>query len=140
MMISSRLTVHSSRIIALLFIAMTAIFTSSVFALDLPDGVKDYYKDSVSQSPGASEGVGPTEKAKTQEGVDIGRREETKQYDFSDESPLTLTGRAFEALNKKNYDGVLAYTQRCIELYEDKAKDQEASLDDFAPSGTDKAH
>ena len=126
--------------IASLALAMTAVFTVSAFALEVPDGVKDYYKDNVSSSPGISEGVGPTEKAKRQEGVDIGRREETKQYDFSDESSLTLAAKAWEALNKKDEDSVLAYTERCIELYEQKARDQEASLDDFAPSGSEKAY
>lgn len=119
--------------------AMTAalIFTNfAAYALELPDGVRDYYKDRVSSSPGRSEGVGPTQKPKTKQGTDIGRRE-TKEYDFSDESAPALTIKAWQALNNKDEDGLLAYTSRCIELYEDRAKDQEALLDDFAPSGSE---
>jgi tetratricopeptide (TPR) repeat protein len=102
------------------------------FALELPDEIRGYYKDSVGSAPGASEGVAPTvEKARTIEGVDIGRRE-AAEYDFSDESVLALAVKAWEALNRKDEQALLAYTSRCIELYQEKARDQQAELDDFA--------
>ena len=115
---------------------MFVFFASTAYALELPEGVKDYYKDKVSSAPGKSEGVGPTEKPKTQQGVDVGRRD-TKEYDFKDESSSALVMKAWEELNKKDEDAVMAYTSRCIELYEDKAKDQEAELDGFAPAGSE---
>jgi len=118
------------------FIAAIIFSGFNTYALDLPEGTKDYYKDKVSSSPGKSEGIGPTQKAQTRQGVDIGRRE-TKEYDFSDESAAALTAKAWEALNNKDKGGVTAYTSKCITLYEDKAKDQEALLDDFAPSGSE---
>jgi tetratricopeptide (TPR) repeat protein len=114
-------------------LAMTLVFTSTAFALELPDEVRGYYKDRVSSAPGYSDGVAPTvEKAKTIEGVDIGRRE-TAEYDFSDESVLALAVKGWEALNKKDEQALLAYTSRCIELYQEEARDQQAKLSDFAP-------
>ena len=122
-------------------LASTAVIFSTMLslahALELPDEAKEYFKDKVSSSPGISEGVGPTCKPQTQQGVDIGRRE-AKEYDFGDESSPTLMMKAWEALNKKDEAGVLAYTGRCIELYEKKAKEEEASLKDFAQAGSEK--
>jgi hypothetical protein len=116
---------------------LTVIFVSTTLALELPEDVRGYYKDNVTGSPGVSEGVPPTvEKADTKEGVDMGRRE-TREYDFSNESPGALTAKSWEALNKKDERAVLAYTSRCIELYQEDAEDQEARLDDFAPSGSE---
>ncbi|NQT95650.1 MAG: hypothetical protein HQ572_04290 [Candidatus Omnitrophica bacterium] len=109
---------------------------SSAMSMELPPGAKEYYKDRVSSAPGRSEGVGPTEKPKTQEGVDIGRRE-TKKYDFSDESSSALAIRSWESLNKKDEDAIMIYTARCIELYEEKAKEEESKLSDFAASGSE---
>jgi hypothetical protein len=121
----------SSAFVGLL--AMTVVFASTAFALELPDEVRGYYKDRVSVSPGISEGTGPTvKKAEIIEGVDIGRRE-AKKYDFSDESILALTVKAWEALNSKDEQALLAYTSRCTELYQEQARDQQAKLDDFAP-------
>ncbi len=116
---------------------LMVVFVASAFALELPDGVRDYYKDNVGNSPGASEGVPPTvKKADTKEGVDIGRRE-AREYDFTNESSGALIAKSWEALNKKDEQAVIAYTSRCIELYKDEAKDQQAKLSDFAPSGSE---
>lgn len=121
-----------------LSLILIRIFTLPALALDVPEGLRGYYKDKTAGSPGVSEGVGPTVKeAETKTGVDIGRRE-TAEYDFSDESGDALTTKAWEALNKKDREAVLAYTSRCIELYTEDAKDQEAELDDFAPSGSER--
>ncbi len=130
-----RLLVIGCRLLLILFVMM--LLTGSVLALELPEDIKGYYKDNVAGSPGISEGVPPTvKKADTKEGVDMGRRE-AREYDFSNESPEALTAKSWEALNKKDEHAVLAYTSRCIELYQEDAKDQEAKLDDFAPSGSE---
>ena len=128
----------AGRLQLLLLLAMTVAFiASSALALELPDEVKDYYKDNVASSSGVSEGVGPTvKKAKTIEGVDIGRRE-TKEYDFTDETSSALTVKSWEALNKKDEQALFVYTSRCIELYTDSARDEQAKLDDFAPAGSE---
>jgi len=97
---------------------------------------KGYYKDRGALSPGTSEGVGPTQKKITAEKIlDLGRRE-TKEYDFADNTSSTLTIKAWEALNKKDEKGVLVYTQRCIELYEQEAKKQAKTLTDFADTNS----
>jgi tetratricopeptide (TPR) repeat protein len=117
-------------VLSLLLLAMTTV---SAFALEMPDEVRGYYKDRINNSPGMSEGVGPNqERAKIIEGVDIGRRE-AKEYDFSDESILALAVKGWEALNQKDEQALLAYTSRCIELYQEQARDQQAELNDFAP-------
>ena len=106
----------------------------------MPEGTKDYYKDNVASSSGVSEGVGPNvKKAETIEGVGMGRRE-AKEYDFTDESSSALTVKSWEALNKKDEQALLAYTSRCVELYTEEARDQEAKLDDFAPAGSEAAY
>ena len=122
--------------LSLILFALMLVVTPA-FALELPEGAKEYYKDNVAGSAGTSEGVPSTvKKAETMEGVDIGRRE-AKEYDFSDESTNALTTKSWEALNKKDEQAILAYTSRCIELFQEDAKDQEAKLDDFAPSGSE---
>ena len=48
--------------------------------------------------------------------------------DLSDNSSSGLTAKAWEALNNKDLDGVLAYTNKCIESYGDKAREMQDSL------------
>ena len=122
---------------SLSLLAMTAV---SAFALEMPDEVRGYYKDRVSSAPGYSDGVAPTvEKAKVIEGVDIGRRE-SQEFDFSDESSSALAVKSWEALNKKDEQALLAYTSRCIELYQEEARDQQTKLSDFAPAGSEEIY
>lgn len=52
-------------------------------------------------------------------------------YDFGDASSQTLTTKAWEALGRGDHKGVELYTKKCIELYEDRARAQQASLTDF---------
>jgi len=49
-------------------------------------------------------------------------------YDFGDYRSVTLTTRAWEALEKGDIEAVLAYTNKCIELYGEQAKKMQASL------------
>lgn len=65
--------------------------------------------------------------AKDQLGI-VGTR-----YDFGDYTSQTLTAKAWEALGKDDHRGVELYANKCIELYESKALEQQASLKDFAP-------
>ena len=57
----------------------------------------------------------------------------TNEYDFGDFSSQTLTTKAWEALSKGDHKAVQVYAKKCIELYEAKALEQQASLTDFAP-------
>jgi len=52
--------------------------------------------------------------------------------DFGDYSSSTLTTKAWQALNGNNYDAVAAYTDKCIELYAEKAKEMQASMTEYA--------
>jgi len=126
-------------LLAAIFIAFVTI-NANALALELPDEARDYYKDRLVAVCGVSEGVAPSEKkAEIIEGVDIGRRD-AKEYDFSDEAISALTAKSWEALNKKDEQALLAYTSRCIELYLEPARDEQAKLSDFAPVGSEAAY
>ncbi|NQT22876.1 MAG: hypothetical protein HQ579_05470 [Candidatus Omnitrophica bacterium] len=47
---------------------------------------------------------------------------EEKKYDFSDLSHWNLTISGWEKLSEKDYYGAFAYTKKCLELYEEKAR------------------
>ncbi len=51
--------------------------------------------------------------------------------DFGDYSSSFLTGQAWKALSDGNLDAVLAYTNKVLELYEDKAKSMQESLSEY---------
>ena len=52
--------------------------------------------------------------------------------DFSDNSSGALTSKSWEALNNKDLEAVLTYTDKCIELYAEKAKEMQQSLTMYA--------
>jgi len=56
-------------------------------------------------------------------------------YNFGDYRSSTLITRAWQALNGKDLEAVLAYTNKCVELYANNAKKMQESLDDY-PTGT----
>ena len=58
-----------------------------------------------------------------------------KAYNFGDYRSVTLSTKAWDALNKGDIEGVLAYASKCLELYEGEAKKMQASLDDY-PKGS----
>ncbi|OGX26728.1 MAG: hypothetical protein A2787_05390 [Omnitrophica WOR_2 bacterium RIFCSPHIGHO2_01_FULL_48_9] len=55
-------------------------------------------------------------------------------YDFGNFQSQTLAAKAWQALEKKDIEAVLAYTNKCIELYADKAKEMQAGLKAY-PAG-----
>ncbi|MBI4355407.1 MAG: hypothetical protein HY597_03005 [Candidatus Omnitrophica bacterium] len=54
-------------------------------------------------------------------------------YDFGDYTSETLTTKAWQALDVKDYTAVELYTKKCISLYEADAVKQQGSLEEFAP-------
>lgn len=56
-----------------------------------------------------------------------------ERRDFGDYTSATLTKKAWDALNRNDHAGVELYANKCIELYQEEAKRQQASLHDFAP-------
>ncbi|MFC1703500.1 hypothetical protein ACFL1E_01775 [Candidatus Omnitrophota bacterium] len=54
-----------------------------------------------------------------------------KDYDFGDYTSQTLTTKAWGAFNAGDLNMALMYTDKCIELYQDKAKEMQASLDGY---------
>ncbi len=59
-----------------------------------------------------------------------------KRYSYGDYTSQTLTTKAWEALKAGDLDGVLVYTEKCVELYAKKADEMQASLQDYI-EGTD---
>jgi len=57
------------------------------------------------------------------------------KYDFSDSSHWNLTVSAWEQLAQKDYEGVFAYANKCLELYESKAKEMALGMRSFSRSG-----
>ncbi len=70
----------------------------------------------------------PAESAKEK----IAMIESGSDLDFGDYSSSAITTKAWEALNSGDYDDVMAYTDKCIELYADKAAEMQASLTEYA--------
>jgi len=58
-------------------------------------------------------------------------------YNFGDYRSVTLATKAWQALDQGDIEGVLAYTNKCIELYAEEAKKMQASLDDFPKGSAD---
>jgi tetratricopeptide (TPR) repeat protein len=57
----------------------------------------------------------------------------TQEYDFGDLTSQTLAMKGWDALSRGDHQAVEAYTKKCIQLYESKAIQQNASLTEFAP-------
>jgi tetratricopeptide (TPR) repeat protein len=55
-------------------------------------------------------------------------------YNFGDFRSETLTTKAWGSLSQSDIEGVLAYTNKCLELYSEQAKKMQASLKDY-PKG-----
>ena len=58
-------------------------------------------------------------------------------YDFGDYRSVTLATKAWDVLAKGDVEAVLAYTNKCIELYGEQAKKMQASLKDYATGTND---
>ncbi len=61
----------------------------------------------------------------------------TWAYNFGDYRSVTLASKAWEALEKGDIEAVLAYTNKCIELYGAQAKKMQASLSDYVTGPND---
>ena len=48
--------------------------------------------------------------------------------DYGDYTSVTLQVKSWDALGEGNYEAVLKYTDKCAELYEEKARAMQASL------------
>ncbi len=62
---------------------------------------------------------------------------EIYKYDFGDYSSLTLTVNSWKALEAGDLEAVVVYTNKCFELYEKTADEQQASLANFAAGTND---
>lgn len=57
-----------------------------------------------------------------------------KAVNFGDFRSSTLVGKAWEALEKSDIESLLAYTNKCLELYGEQARKMQADLKDY-PAG-----
>ncbi len=58
-------------------------------------------------------------------------------YNFGDYRSATLVSKAWQALAANDMDGVLAYTNKCFELYEAQAKKMQEGLQGYATGTND---
>ncbi len=65
------------------------------------------------------------------------RAAEPATYDYGDNRSVTLTVKAWDALNKGDVEAVLAYTNKCVTLYSEQAKAMQASLKDYVKATAD---
>ncbi len=63
-------------------------------------------------------------------------REVSANLDYGDSSSQTLLNKAWRASKRKRYPELLAYTQRCVELYGEEGRQMNAELSDFEPEPT----
>lgn len=61
-------------------------------------------------------------------------------YNFGDFKSMTLVGKAWNALNQGDLEGVMAYTNKCLELYTDQAKKMQAGLTDYVKGSNEEIH
>lgn len=59
-------------------------------------------------------------------------------YNYGDYRSVTLAIKAWEALGQKDLEAVLAYTNKCVELYAGEAKKMQESLTDYIDGTTNK--
>ncbi|MFC1510614.1 tetratricopeptide repeat protein [Candidatus Omnitrophota bacterium] len=57
--------------------------------------------------------------------------EENSPYDFDDLRSQALVLKAWQALSEKDFDAVLAYTNKCIEFYSIQAREMQESLSQY---------
>jgi tetratricopeptide (TPR) repeat protein len=67
-------------------------------------------------------------------GVGFIRPTAASAYNFGDFKSETLVSKAWSALKAEDLEGVLAYTNKCLELYAEEAQKMQATLDDY-PEG-----
>jgi len=53
-----------------------------------------------------------------------------QQLELGDGTSATITGKAWEALNAKNYANAVAYAKKCVEMYEKQAVEMQKELKD----------
>ncbi len=68
----------------------------------------------------------------------FGQIKQAYAYNFGDFRSETLVGKAWASLQEKNIEAVLAYTNKCIELYAAKAKEMQGSLKEYPAGNNDK--
>ncbi len=70
----------------------------------------------------------------------LGMLETGKYMDFGDYSSATLMRLAWKALDERDMDGVLAYTGKCIELYEERARRMQEELSGIPKGPPEEIH
>ena len=59
-------------------------------------------------------------------------------YNFGDFRSETMVGKAWKALEANDTEGVLAYTNKVLELYAEQAQKMQASLKDYPKESKEK--
>jgi tetratricopeptide (TPR) repeat protein len=87
------------------------------------------------QTQGTSAPSAPPAPSPQTQGTSAPSAPPADKYDFSDSSHWNLTVSAWEHLAQKDFEGVSAYVNKCLELYESKAKEMALGMRSFSRSG-----
>jgi tetratricopeptide (TPR) repeat protein len=61
-------------------------------------------------------------------------------YNFGDMKSMTLVGKAWNALNQNDLEAVLAYTNKCLELYTEQAQKMQSGLTSYVKGTNEEIH
>ncbi len=75
--------------------------------------------------------------AETAQGNSAAAAPKAVAYNFGDYRSTTLVSKAWEALDKNDIEAVLAYTNKCIELYAEQARKMQSELKDYPAGNND---
>ncbi len=73
-------------------------------------------------------------------GVLLSHATPVSAYSFGDNKSMTLVGKAWNALSQNDLEAVMAYTNKCLELYTVEAQKQQASLPDYKVGTNEEIH
>ena len=60
-----------------------------------------------------------------------------KEYKFGDHTSSTLTVKAWQAFGAEEYEDAIVYARKCVELYQEPAREMQAGLEDYVTGTND---
>ena len=100
----------------------------------IPAFAADEAKHAVEQEEGMSDEMQADDMQVNEEAPVADAKPVAKAVNFGDFKSSTLATKAWQALDKSDIESVLAYTNKCIEMYGETARKMQADLKDY-PTG-----
>lgn len=123
------------------FVIVSAVIVIAAAVIFLPGIGSEYFGEPIPLLETMDEGRGMRDEGRLRKS-EVKRPEQSPvgqtaapKYDLTDTSHWNLTVSAWEALAAKDYEGVLLYAGKCVELYGDEARTMAASMKSFSGIG-----